>query len=105
RFRGFGRRIFQGFGEQPAEHPGGVQGQRQGTGVGAEAGGQHHQRRPDQLGNGAQGVEQQARRLFRDESPAAGRRQRQQQAGERRQQGTDGRHGQGLQGAVTEFLE
>ncbi|MNP21466.1 hypothetical protein D3C76_1140840 [compost metagenome] len=77
RFGRFGRGVFQRFGEQPAEHAGGVQGQRQGTGIRAEAGGQDHQRSPYQFRNRAQGVEHQARRALERPAESTGCRQRQ----------------------------
>ena len=79
-----------------------MQGQRQGAGIGAKAGGQYHQCGPDQLRNRAQGIEQQPRNRLGDGAEAIRRGQRQQQAEQRRQQGADGRHGQGFQRAVAD---
>ena len=89
-------------GEQPAEHAGGVRGQRQRAGEGAQAGGDQQQRGPDQLGDGAQRVQQQPRRRARAGRIAivqpAGR-QRQQQARSSGQRGAQRRHRQRLPGA------
>ncbi|MNV54456.1 hypothetical protein D3C71_1466500 [compost metagenome] len=99
------RGVFQCFGEQSTQHPGGVHRQCQGPGVGAESGCQHHQRGPHQFGNGAQGVKHEARRTLQRPTETTGRRQRQHQAEYRREQGAEGRHGHGFHGATADGLQ
>ena len=88
-----GRGVLQRFGIKPAEDAGGVQGQRQHAGEGAEADGEGGQRGPDEFGHRAQDVERQRPRR----APA---RQGQRQAGHRGDERADGRDGQRFPGTA-----
>ncbi|MNE49457.1 hypothetical protein D3C80_1439770 [compost metagenome] len=101
----FGRGVLQRLGEQPAEHPGGMQGQGQGAGIRPQPGGQHHQRRPHQFRNRAQGIEHEARQRASDGTEAPGGRQCQGEAEQRGEQGAQRRHGQGFQAGAADLGE
>ena len=96
-----GGRVFDGLGEQPAQHTRGVQRQRQRAGKRPQTGRDQQQRRPHQFRDAAQGIEQQPRRR-----PAPGGvavvqpagRQRQRHAGRGGQHRAQQRHGQGFPG-------
>jgi Family of unknown function (DUF6279) len=89
RIGGLGRRVLERLGEEPAEHAGRVPGERERSGERAQAGGEHHQRRPYQLRDRAQEIEQQARGGARGESPPSGRGQREEHAEADGEEGPD----------------
>lgn len=77
-----------------------MQGEGEGAGIGAEAGGEDHEGGPDQFGDGAQGIQQQAGGALHWPAEASGGGQGEGDAEDGGEQGAEGGHGEGFEGAV-----